>query len=619
MPKYSTYPITMQTSRNPNLELERSALSVPEAPGVYLFLENSGKIIYVGKAKNLRKRVLSYFKSSNGLSPKTAMMMSRAKSLEYVLTSTEKEAFILESNLVKKHLPRYNIVLRDDKQYPCLRLDIQNPYPRIAIVRKIKKDGALYFGPYSSANSVRSTMKLIDRIFHLRKCKGLSLPKRTRPCLNHQLGRCLGACVNEVSVPAYKEIVEQVKLFLEGRNRELIKKLEQDMISASDSLNFERAAKIRDQIRALERVMERQNVVSTKLEDRDVIAMVEKEGLFLILILFVRKGYLTGSGSYQIKQKNAGPEEVMEAFIKQYYSRESFIPGEILVSQPIEDRESITEWISELAGKRIRIRCPARGEKRRLVMMALKNAQELLGREGKPPTKPFGETVRDSLRLRRIPRVIEGIDISNIHGDLAVGAVVSFIDGRANKKGYRNYKIRGVEGIDDYGMIAELAKRHLSKADLPDLFLVDGGKGHLNAIIKMIDRLSLEDPPEVVALAKPREKDRSERVYIPNRKNPVLLNPDHPVLLYLMRIRDEAHRRAICYYRTLSKRGFKESALDEIQGLGPRKKKQILRYFGGLDKLIDAEIEDLVKVPGIGPSLAQRIYESVRMKGEKNC
>ncbi|MBW2028068.1 MAG: excinuclease ABC subunit UvrC [Deltaproteobacteria bacterium] len=608
----------MQASRNPNLELERSAQRAPEAPGVYLFREKSGKIIYVGKAKNLKKRVLSYFKSSNGLSPKTAMMMSRAKSLEYMLTSTEKEAFILESNLVKKHLPRYNIVLRDDKQYPCLRLDIQNPYPRLVIVRKIKKDGALYFGPYSSANSVRSTMKLIDRIFHLRKCKGLSLPKRTRPCLNYQLGRCLGVCVNEVSDPTYREIVEQVKLFLEGRNQELTNKLEHDMVAASDSLNFERAAKIRDQIRALERVMERQNVVSTRLEDRDVIAMAEKEGSFLILILFVRKGYLTGSGDYQIKQENAGSSEVMEAFIKQYYSRESFIPGEILVSRPIEDHESITEWISELAGKRVRIRCPVRGEKRKLVMMALKNARELLIREDKARTKPLGEVIRDSLRLHRIPRVIEGIDISNIQGDLAVGAVVSFVDGRANKKGYRNYRIRGVKGVDDYGMIAELARRRLSKADLPDLFLVDGGKGHLNAVKKMIHRFSPGDPPEVVALAKPGGKDRSERIYLPNRKNPVLLNPDHPALLFFMRVRDEAHRRAILYYRTLSKRGFKESVLDETPGLGPRKKKQILRYFGGLDKLIDAEIEDLVKVPGIGPSLAQRIYESVTMKGEKN-
>jgi len=595
-----------------NPDLETCSLHLPEATGVYLFKDESGKILYIGKAKNLRKRVLSYFRPRNGQSPKTSVMISRAKTIEFILTSTEKEAFILESNLVKEHAPRYNIVLRDDKQYPCLRLDVQNPYPRLAIVRKIKKDGALYFGPYSSANSVRSTLKLIERLFPLRKCKGVSLPKRTRPCLNYQLGRCLGPCANPISPSSYREIVEQVRLFLEGRNQELIRKLERNMLSASDSLDFEKAAKIRDQIRALQRVMERQNVVSRKLEDQDVIGIVESPGTFVLLILFIRKGYLTGSGDYRIRQKNATPSEVMEAFIKQYYSRNSFIPKEILISHPIEDVQSVTEWISDLAGKRVRIHYPVRGEKRELIEMALRNAKELLNRDQRYPEDRLEEMVRDTLKLRRLPRVIQGIDISNIQGDMAVGAVVSFVEGRPDKKGYRNYKIKAVSGIDDYAMMSELVRRRLSKKDPPDLILVDGGKGHLHAVRKTMDQMDLPNPPDVVALAKSGENGREEKVYIPDRKNPLNLRPDHPVLLFLMRIRDEAHRRAITYYRKRFLEDFKSSGLDGIKGLGPVKKRDLLRYFGSLSNLLKASIDDLVKTPGIGPHMAERIYKALR-------
>ncbi|MBW1997503.1 MAG: excinuclease ABC subunit UvrC [Deltaproteobacteria bacterium] len=595
-----------------NPDVETCSLHLPEATGVYLFKDESGRILYVGKAKNLRKRVLSYFRPRNGQSPKTSLMISRAKTIEYILTSTEKEAFILESNLVKEHGPRYNIVLRDDKQYPCLRLDIQNAYPRLAIVRKIKKDGALYFGPYSSANSVRSTLRLIERIFPLRKCKGVSLPKRTRPCLNYQLGRCLGPCANQVSPSLYREIVDQVRLFLEGRNQELIRKLERDMLSASNSLDFEKAAKVRDQIRALQRVMERQNVVSRKLEDRDVIGMVETNGTFLLLILFIRKGYLTGSGDYRIRQKNATPSEVMEAFIKQYYSRDSFIPKDIMICHPIEDIQSVTEWISDLAGKRVRIHCPLRGEKRELIEMALRNAKELLNRYRSYPEERLEEMLRDTLKLRRVPRVIEGIDISNIQGDMAVGAVVSFVGGRPDKKGYRNYKIKAVSGIDDYAMMSELVRRRLSKKDPPDLILVDGGKGHLNAVKKTVDQMELPDSPDVVALAKSGENGGEEKVYIPDRKNPLNLRPDDPVMLFLMRIRDEAHRRAITYYRKRFMQDFKDSELDGIGGLGATRKKQLLRYFGSLSNLFQASVDDLLEVPGIGPHMAERIYRALR-------
>jgi len=581
---------------------------LPDRPGVYLFKDRSDQVIYVGKAKNLKKRVLSYFKPSSELPYKTGLMMSRAKGLNYILTATEKEAFILESNLVKKHMPRYNILLRDDKQYPCLRIDIQNPYPRLHIVRRIKKDGALYFGPFSSANAVRSTVKVIDRIFQLRKCKDITLPKRSRPCLNHQLDRCLGACVNDVSSSRYKEIVDQVRLFLEGRNRELIRQLKKNMTQSSERLDFERAARIRDQIKAVERTIERQNVVSRKLEDQDVIGLVQGEGIFQLVILFIRKGYLTGSRDYVFKDKRESSSEVMEAFLKQYYPRESFVPRQILISHPIEDLIPITDWISDLAGKRVSIRQPQRGENLRFVRMAVVNAENLLTSRTETEKEDLMALAKSVLQLKKTPRSIEGLDISNLHGNMAVGAVVSFLDGLPHKSGYRNYRIKGVEGIDDYGMMSELVTRRLSKDNPPDLFVIDGGKGHLLIAKKVLDNFpGKKDVPEVVAIAKSNERREGEKIYIPGRKNPLSLKNNHPLLLLLMRIRDEAHRRAIGYHRKLRGKSFKESQLGQIPGIGQKRKKLLLKHFGDITAVSDAKLEDLAFVPGISHSLAQNI------------
>jgi len=588
---------------------ESLRLNLPEGPGVYVFKGRSDKIIYVGKAKNLKKRVLAYFKRSSELPHKTALMMNRAEGLQFLLTATEKEAFILEDILVKRHMPRYNIVLRDDKRYPCLRLDIQNPYPRLSIVRRIKKDGALYFGPFSSANSVRSTLKLIDRIFHLRKCKGRDLPKRTRPCLNYQLGRCLGACVHEVSSSSYKEIVNQVKLFLGGRNRELIRQLKKNMELASEQLNFEKAARIRDQIRAVEATIERQNVVSPKMEDQDVIGLAQENGRFQLVILFVRKGYLLGSRDYLFRDKGVSTSEIMEAFLKQYYSQEPFIPKRILISEPVEDLPPLTDWISDLAGSRVSIHHPMKGEKLHLVRMAVTNAENLLSTHTEIQKEDLIVLAKSVLRLKKVPRTIEGLDISTLHGDLAVGTIVSFVDGLPHKSGYRNYRIKGVEGMDDYGMMSEVVSRRLSKGNLPDLFAVDGGKGHLLAVKKTMNNFPGLDVPDVVAIAKADERRRSktDKIYIFGRKNPLSLKSDHPVLLLLMRIRDEAHRRAITYHRKLRGKSFKESELDQVPGIGPKKRNLLLTHFGDVNAISGAKIEDLVLIPGISQSLAKNI------------
>ncbi len=592
-----------------DLAPESLHLNVPEGPGVYIFRDRSDQIIYVGKAKNLKKRVLAYFKPSGDLPHKTALMMNKAEGLDYFLTATEKEAFILEDTLVKRHMPRYNIILRDDKRYPCLRFDIQNPFPRLSIVRKIKKDGALYFGPFSSANSVRRTLKLIDRIFHLRKCKGRDLPKRSRPCLNYQLDRCLGACVHQVSSSAYKEIVDQVKLFLEGRNRELIRQLKKNMTQASEQLDFEKAARIRDQIRAVEATIERQHVVSPKMEDQDVIGLAQENGRFQVVILFVRKGYLLGSRDYLFRNKGVSSAEIMKAFLKQYYAQESFIPKHILISESVEDLPPLNDWISDLAGKKVSVHHPMKGEKLRLVKMAVTNAENLLTMHTEIQKDDLMVLAKSVLRLRKLPRAIEGLDISALRGDQAVGTVVSFLDGLPHKPSYRNYKIKGIQGIDDYGMMSEVVSRRLSRGTPPDLFLVDGGKGHLLAVRKAMHDFPELDLPDVVAIAKAdeRKKSKTDKIYIFGRKNPLSLKSEHPVLLLLMRIRDEAHRRAITYHRKLRGKRLKESELDQISGIGPKKRKLLLGHFGDLNGVSEAKFEDLVLVPGISPSLAKNI------------
>ncbi len=589
--------------------------ALPDSPGVYLFKDRSGRTIYVGKAKSLKKRVLSYFNLPAHAPKKTILMMRKASDLDFIITTTEKEAFILERNLINKSMPRYNVVLRDDKQYPCLKFDLKEPYPRLRIVRRIKKDGALYFGPFSSAHSVRSTLKVIDRVFRLRKCKSRGLPKRQRPCLNYQMGRCFGPCTNDVSVSKYREVVRQVKLFLEGRNRELIRRLKSDMAEASGSLNFEMAAGIRDQIMAIEKTVERQNVVSGRLEDQDIIGLAQMDDLYQVVILFVRSGCVIGNRNYSFKNPGGSASEVMEAFLKQYYPSEAFVPKEILVSEPIDDHSAITARICDLAGKRVVIHRPQKGKKHKLVKMAVANAENFfLGRSGFQ-REDLMKTVQAVLKLIREPRVIEGLDISNLKGNEAVGTVVSFVDGLPHRAAYRNYRIKGVKGIDDYGMMAEIISRRLTKGELPDLFLVDGGKGHLIATKRVLDRQAGSHAPEVIAIAKPDEnrQEKYDKIYIPGRKNRVAIRPDHPALLLMMRIRDEAHRRAVSYHRKLRAKDMTASELDVIRGISKKRRKLLLGHFKDINGISRASLDDLARVPGINRPLARNIFQYFRI------
>jgi len=590
--------------------------NVPREPGVYLFKDRSGKVLYIGKAKNLNKRIHSYFSKGKDYPYKLSLILTNADTIEHIITATEKEALILEGNLIKKYRPRYNVILKDDANYPLLKLDINNRYPRLTIVRRMKNDGDLYFGPFTSASAVRSTLRLIGPVFPLRKCKTKGTPKRSRPCLNYQLGRCLGPCCLDVRVEDYQEIVDQVKLFLEGRSKELISQLREIMQKTSRGLNFEKAARVRDQIRAVEKTVERQAVVSTQMKDQDVIGLSRSDKEAGIVILFVRSGYMVGSRNYSIHCEWQNASEPLEAFLKQYYRDKGFVPSEIILSDAIDDKRLISQWLTGMAGKKVSISVPSRGDKKKLVNMAVANAENMLLERQKSDQSAILEEAKSILHLRRKPAHIEGIDISNLKGELAVASLVTFVEGVPQKSDYRNYRIKEVEGIDDYAMIAEVIKRRLKKGQPPDLFVIDRGKGHQSVALKTINTLGLENPPDVISIAKADQGEPGaiDKIYLPNRKNPLFLARNHPVLFLLMRLRDETHRRALSYYRKRSKKKLTGSELDRIPGVGPKRKKALLKYLGDLQSIARAQIEDLNGVPAINQVVAKNIFDYFHRK-----
>jgi excinuclease ABC subunit C len=588
----------------------------PQKPGVYLFKDESGKIIYIGKAKNLQKRINSYFTQGSDQSRKLGSIIGNARSIEHIITGTETEALILEGNLIKKYRPRYNVDLKDDANYPFVKLDINKTYPRLTIARRMKNDGALYFGPFPSVSEVRSTLRLIGPIFPLRKCTTREIPKRSRPCLNYQLGRCLAPCCMDVSREDYQELVDQVRLFLEGRDRELISKLKKVMENASRELNFEKAAMARDKIRAIEKTVEKQTVVSSKMRDQDIIGLSHSGKEAEVVILLVRGGFMVGSRSYSIRGAWEYSGEIVEAFLKQYYREKQFIPPDIILSDAIDDGELISEWLTGMAGKKVSISVPSKGDKRRLAHMAAVNAESILLRRQKTHQSALLEEAKSLLHLRNKPVRIEAIDVSNLKGDLAVASIVAFVEGLPQKSGYRNYRIKEVTGIDDYAMIAEGMRRRLKQGKPPDLFVIDGGKGHLAVALKTLGALGLKSPPDVISIAKAdREKPGAlDKIYLPNRKNPLNLARNHPVLSLFMRIRDETHRRALSYYRKRRKKRLTRSELDGIPGIGPTRKRLLLRFFGDIDAIAKAEFKELMQVPGIAQIVAKDVFDYFRRK-----
>jgi len=590
---------------------------------VYLFKDKKGTILYVGKAGDIKHRVSSYFQKREGKDAKTLAMLEKVVEIDTIVTDTEKEAFILENNLIKTHRPQYNVKLRDDKNYPCLKLALEEEYPTLCIVRRIKKDRSLYFGPYPSATSLKETLKLIRRLFPIRTCLDTKFSSRLRPCINYEMGRCLGPCCDKTDPAQYREVVTQVRLFLEGKNRDLVENLRRRMKEESENLHFEAAAKIRDQIEHIEKVIEKQKIVSSEFVDQDVIGFHRQNHTLVVHPLFIRAGKLLGGKGFTFSSSGLPDEEVLSSFLRQYYREGKFIPEQILLPTTIPEQDKVEKWLTELRGKRVQVLVPARGDKRQLLQMAGENAEKYLRsqEEMERDQEKFLETLKEKLHLKRVPRRIEAFDISNIQGRYAVGSLVLFEQGEPNKEGYRHFRIKTIEGADDYGMMYEVLFRRYQKAieemDLPDLVLIDGGKGQLHVAqevfkelqIKEIDLLSLAKERMIEPRRMARSRKTQEKIFHPQYKESLQLGKQSPFLHFLDRIRDEAHRFAITFHKKIRGKGTIQSELGEIYGIGKVRQKELLKYFGSVEKIKGASVKTLAQAPKMNLESAQAVYE----------
>lgn len=601
------------------IDLPKKLADVGSDPGVYIMKDRNDVIIYVGKAQNLKKRIASYFAKSRRIDPKTTVMVSKIADFDTIITTNEKEAFILEANLIKRHRPRYNVNLKDDKRYPSLRLNMKETYPNITIVRKIKKDGALYFGPYSSSQAVRQTLKVIHKHFKIRKCGNRKFHNSDRPCLNYQMGTCLGLCHKKVDPDKYHETLQEVILFLKGRTHELIKKLKNDMLKSASEQDYERAATLRDKIYALEKTLENQISVTTDFIDRDIVAVTGTPAYYILTLLIVRGGFLLGSRHFDITETMSNEKEVVDAFIRRYYPKQQFIPKEILVSHSPEEIPLLESELKTLKGQRVKLLYPQRGEKRKIVQMALQNAEKVL--EERKSSAMNSRAVLDRLqyrlRLSRFPGRIECFDNSNTQGTDPVSAMVVFVDGRPEKSFYRKYKVKSVSGPDDYATMAEVLRRRYGKNDdaiqWPDLLILDGGKGQLNIAVQIMKDLGIEHKFDVIGIAK-RDESKGEphdKIYKPGRINPVNMGREGDLLLFLQRVRDEAHRFVITFHRKKRASGSMKSALDVVPGIGVKRKRTLLKHFGNIKKIRAASVDMLTELPGITPQIAQSLKKAL--------
>jgi excinuclease ABC subunit C len=578
--------------------LKEKAAAMPDSPGVYQMKDASGRIIYVGKAKSLPKRVSSYFQKS-GHSYRIADMVSKVHDVDFIVTDTEQEALILENTLIKKHKPKYNVILRDDKTYPSLRLNVQDTYPRLEVVRRVKKDGAVYFGPFSSATAMRKTLALVQRIFPLRQCKRPDVKAVDRPCLNHELGRCLGPCGDHATPEEYRAVVDEVIMFFQGRNQGLVDIIKKRMQEAAERLDFEAAARYRDRLTYINRTLEKQKVVSSDLKDRDVIGLAHDRGQNLAVILYVRRGAVHGSRNLPLGAGAEANAETLESLISQYYGKDTFVPEEVLLPAPIENQELLQDWLSEKKGRVVKILWPQRGDKKKLVDLAAENAATALTERLRAVDLGADALyeLQRKMGLPNLPRRIEGYDMSTLRGQAAVGAMVVLEDGHWQKSDYRRYRIKNASGQDDYAMMSEVLTRRLAKDDLPrpDLMLLDGGRGQLGMALAVVRDLNIENPPPMAGLAKGKEGD-ADKVYLPGRVNPVDFRADNPGLLLLMRIRDESHRYVRTFHHRIRAKDAAHSELEDIPGVGPGRRKKLLTYFGSMENIKKASLTDLEAV-----------------------
>jgi excinuclease ABC subunit C len=606
-------------------DLDARLATMSTGPGVYLLKDTHGKVIYVGKAANLRARVRSYVRGGDERS-QVRFLVGRLADVETVVTANAKEALILENTLIKQYRPRYNIRLKDDKSYVSVKVTVGEAWPRVLVTRRIVKDGGRYFGPFHNASAVRDTLDTVRKVFPLRTCSDPVFKNRSRPCIEYDIKRCLAPCVLPVDRAVYEEHLRQAMLLIEGRNREVAGALRARMETAADAERFEDAARYRDQIRAIETTQERQQVADHWGADQDVFGLYREGGAVEVQVLFVRHGTLVGTIAYAFDDWEFPDGEVMEAVLTQFYQATPHdVPDEILLPAAISDAEVRAEYLSERRGRKVTFVVPQRGDKLRLVEMARENAREGFARRREAASEGMRQVteLQRKLHLRRPPQRIECVDIATFQGGETVGAVVSFVDGQPFKDGYRRYRLRSIVGTDDFASVAEVLERRFRPGEkrepLPDLLVIDGGIGQLAAAREVLARVELPDLP-VVGLAKERvARDATareitrqpERVFLPNRRNPVVLRTNSTALFLLQRARDDAHRFANAYHRRLRDRARLHSPLDDVPGVGPRRRRQLLRHFGSLRRLRAATLEELVTVPGISTDIATRIKETL--------
>ena len=635
--------------------LDKIIQTAPRSPGAYLMKDIAGKVIYVGKARDLRSRLRNYL-GGGDTRPMIPFLVSRIRDIEWILTDTEKEALILENTLIKEHRPRYNVDFRDDKSYFHIRVQATEKFPRFQLVRRPKKDEARYFGPYPSSASAKETLRFLQTVFPLRTCRDVELRSRRRPCLEYQIGRCLGPCVQLVSEEAYQHAVRDALTFLEGRETDLLQNLEARMKSAAKALQFEEAAALRDKIASIRTTLEIQRTASLAARDQDVFGLYREGALTQVCLLKVRAGKMVGKQTFPLIRVGLPTGEILAAVLTQYYDAGHEIPGEIMLPEAGEERPVLEEWLGDKRGRSVKIMIPKRGQGRALIRMANRNSESTLKimQQTASPDEAMKRLVT-ALGLRKTPERMECFDISNIGGKYAVGSMVVFFHGAPQKAQYRRFRIRTVVGADDYAMMYEVLKRRYTRrGDLPDLLMVDGGKGQLSVALSVLKDLDIGGV-EVIALAKggyyagdvprgadqnwrcqvregsnyddldgenitgeePREYDQrdrksGDRVFLPARKDAIDISRWPAALFLLQRLRDEAHRFAVSYHRKVKEKEDFNSLLDQVPGVGPEKRKALLKGLGDLGKIREATVLDLQKIKGIGKELATAIVAFFR-------
>jgi excinuclease ABC subunit C len=606
----------------PSQAVEEKLKSLPTKPGCYLYKDSNGRIIYVGKAINLRNRVRSYFQRSANLTPKVRRLVSAIEDLEFIVTDSELEALVLECSLIKKHHPHYNVRLRDDKQYPYLCLTLSEPFPRLILVRRVRQDNNRYFGPYPSSRAVYSTMELVNRIFPLVSCgKAFDGRPAQKPCLYHHMGQCLAPCAGLADQVEYAAAAKDVADFLDGKQEQILKKLRVQMEEAAADLQFERAARLRDRVQGVEEVLQRQKVLTNDLIDQDVIAIIEDDtGVngACVQMFFIRGGKLIGQSHFMVE--GTGDEaqcDVVQEFVKQYYQSASYIPQEILLPCDLVEHDIIQHWLQQRRGKKVEVHVPVRGDKKRLVEMATENAVHALEQIKADMRARLGNTERaldelaTALGLPAPPQRIECYDISNTQGENQVASMVVCENGQMNKQQYRRFKIRRDDGVpNDFASMREVIGRRLAEAKsgnpkfaaLPDLLIVDGGRGQVSSAMA-----AMEDAGTAVPLAGLAKQ--FEHLFLPNEQDPVILPGTSQALYLVQRIRDEAHRFANTYQAQVRDRKHTRSLLDDIPGIGPKRRKALQVYFGSMSKLKTASVGELAGAPGMNPRLAETVFD----------